>query len=126
MSGYVYFAQLYRFKVAEPQEILNLVLFMVVAVFVSHLANQAKRHTTIARKREREMTDLYAFSRRLRRGPSAADIFVAIQDHLANLVQRKVVLLGASETGATETVPERGARRGQARRAGRMRRAHDR
>ena len=27
MSGYVYFAQLYRFKVAEPQEILNLVLF---------------------------------------------------------------------------------------------------
>jgi two-component system sensor histidine kinase KdpD len=107
MSGYVYFAQLYRFKVAEPQEILNLVLFMVVAVFVSHLANQAKRHTTIARKREREMTDLYAFSRRLAAAPSAADIFVAIQDHLANLVQRKVVLLGASDTGATEAVPER-------------------
>jgi two-component system, OmpR family, sensor histidine kinase KdpD len=106
MSGYVYFAQLYRFKVAEPQEILNLVLFMVVAVFVSHLANQAKRHTMIARKREREMTDLYAFSRRLAAAPSAADIFVAIQDHLANLVQRKVVLLGASDTGATDTVPE--------------------
>ena len=97
MSGYVYFAQLYRFKVAEPQEILNLVLFLVVAVFVSHLAAQAKRHTTIARKREREMSDLYAFSRRLAAAPSAADIFVAIQDHLANLVQRKVVLLGAAE-----------------------------
>ncbi len=107
MSGYVYFAQLYRFKVAEPQEILNLVLFMVVAVFVSHLANQAKRHTTIARKREREMSDLYAFSRRLAAAPSAADIFIAIQDHLANLVQRKVVLLGASDAGATDTVPER-------------------
>jgi two-component system, OmpR family, sensor histidine kinase KdpD len=116
MSGYVYFAQLYRFKVAEPQEILNLVLFMVVAVFVSHLANQAKRHTTIARKREREMTDLYAFSHRLAAAPSAADIFVAIQDHLANLVQRKVVLLGAlsgaplgaADTGSTAAaVPER-------------------
>jgi two-component system, OmpR family, sensor histidine kinase KdpD len=107
MSGYVYFAQLYRFKVAEPQEILNLVLFLVVAVFVSRLAAQAKRHTTIARKREREMSDLYAFSRRLAAAPSAADIFVAIQDHLANLVQRKVVLLGASDTGATDTVPER-------------------
>ncbi len=106
MSGYVYFAQLYRFKVAEPQEILNLVLFLVVAVFVSRLAAQAKRHTTIARKREREMSDLYAFSRRLAAAPSAADIFVAIQDHLANLVQRKVVLLGASEPGATDTVPE--------------------
>src|SRR3984885_76491 len=107
LSGYVYFAQLYSFQVASPQEALNLVLFMVVAVFVSHLANQAKRHTTIARKREREMSDLYAFSRRLAAAPSAAEIFVAIQNHLANLVQRKVVLLGASETGATESVPER-------------------
>ena len=115
MSGYVYFAQLYRFKVAEPQEILNLVLFLVVAVFVSRLAAQAKRHTTIARKREREMTDLYAFSRRLAAAPGAADIFVAIQDHLANLVQRKVVLLGvlpgalpgAPLTGSTDAVPER-------------------
>jgi two-component system, OmpR family, sensor histidine kinase KdpD len=107
MSGYVYFAQLYRFKVAEPQEILNLVLFMIVAVFVSHLATQAKRHTTIARKREREMSDLYAFSRRLAAAPGAADIFVAIGDHLSMLVQRKVVLLAASETGASDSVPER-------------------
>ena len=38
LSGYVYFAQLYSFQVASPQEALNLVLFMVVAVFVSHLA----------------------------------------------------------------------------------------
>jgi two-component system sensor histidine kinase KdpD len=107
MSGWIYFAQLYRFKVAEPQEILNLILFLVVAIFVSHLATQAKRHTTIARKREREMSDLYAFSRRLAAAPSAADIFVAIQDHLAMLVQRKVVLLGASDTGATGAVPAR-------------------
>jgi two-component system sensor histidine kinase KdpD len=107
LSGYVYFAQLYSFQVASPQEALNLVLFMVVAVFVSHLANQAKRHTTIARKREREMTDLYAFSRRLAAAPSAAEIFVAIQNHLSNLVQRKVVLLGTADAGSTEGVPER-------------------
>src|SRR5579884_153089 len=39
VSGYLYFAQLYSFKVASPQEALNLVLYMVVAVVVSHLAN---------------------------------------------------------------------------------------
>jgi two-component system, OmpR family, sensor histidine kinase KdpD len=94
LSGFLFFAQLYSFKVASPQELLNLVLYMVVAVVVSHLANSAKRHTTIARKREREMSDLYAFSRRLAVAPSAAEIFVAIQNHLANLVQRKVLLLG--------------------------------
>ncbi len=107
LSGYLFFAQLYSFKVASPQEILNLVLFMVVAVVVSHLANSAKRHTTIARKREREMSDLYAFSRRLAAAPSAAEIFVAIQNHLANLVQRKVVLLGAADADDAADVSER-------------------
>ena len=67
LSGYLYFAPLYSFQVASPQEALNLMLFMVVAVVVSHLSSQAKQHILIARKREREMSDLYAFSRRLAR-----------------------------------------------------------
>jgi two-component system sensor histidine kinase KdpD len=107
LSGYVYFAALYSFEVASPQEVLNLVLFMVVAVFVSHLASQAKQHILIARKREREMSDLYAFSRRLAAARSAAEIFVAIQNHLANLVSRKVVLFGGVDTASADGVPER-------------------
>jgi two-component system sensor histidine kinase KdpD len=107
LSGYLYFAPLYSFQVASPQEALNLLLFMVVAVVISHLSSQAKRHTTIARKREQEMSDLYAFSRRLAAAPAAAEIFIAIETHLAALVQRKVVLLGAAETGNAMEVPER-------------------
>ncbi len=108
LSGYLYFSQFYTFRVASPQEAVNLLLFMIVAVVVSQLANQAKRHTTIARKREQEMSDLYAFSRRLAAAPSAAEIFVAIQNHLAHLVQRKVVLFGAADdAGAADRVPER-------------------
>ena len=106
MSGYFYFAPLYTFQVASPQEALNLLLFMVVAVVVSHLSSKAKQHIQIAQKREREMSDLYAFSRRLAAAPSAAEIFVAIQNHLANLVQRKVVLLGAADAGNTGEVPD--------------------
>jgi len=106
LSGYFYFAPLYTFRVASPQEALNLLLFIVVAVVVSHLSSKAKRHILIAQKREREMGDLYAFSRRLAAAPSAADIFVAIQDHLAHLVQRKVVLLGAADAGDTGEVPD--------------------
>jgi two-component system, OmpR family, sensor histidine kinase KdpD len=107
ISGYLYFSQFYSFKVASPQEALNLLLFMIVAVVVSHLSSQAKKHILIARKREREMSDLYAFSRRLAMAPSAAEIFVAIQEHLANLVQRKVVLLGIADAGTkTDDVPE--------------------
>ena len=107
LSGYLYFAQLYSFRLASPQEALNLVLFMVVAAVVSHLADRAKRQTTIARKREQEMSDLYAFSRRLAGAASAPEISVAIQNHLATVVQRKVVLIGAAGAGKPDGVPER-------------------
>src|SRR5262249_36973874 len=46
-------------------------------------------------KREKETSDLYSFSRRLAAAASAADIYPAIEEHLASLVQRKVVLFGA-------------------------------
>jgi two-component system, OmpR family, sensor histidine kinase KdpD len=105
-SGYFFFSPYYSFYLARPNEILNLVLFMVVAVVTSHLANSMKQQTELARKREKEMSDLYAFSRRLATVSSAADIYLAIEEHLANLVQRKVVLFG---TGAgADTKPDQG------------------
>src|SRR5437870_4057493 len=100
-SGYLFYSPFYNYYVARPGEILNLVLFMVVAVVTSHLANSMKRQTELARKRENEMSDLYAFSRRLTVVSSAADIYHAIEEHLSKLVQRKVVVFG---TGAADTV----------------------
>jgi two-component system, OmpR family, sensor histidine kinase KdpD len=112
MSGYFFFSPYYSFYISRPNEIVNLLLFMVVAAVTSHLANSMKQQTEIARKREKEMGDLYAFSRRLAVASSAADIYRAIEEHLANLVQRKVVLFGAGgdqgvqseETPVTERV----------------------
>src|SRR5947209_14528217 len=94
-SGYFFFSPYYSFYLSRPNEILNLLLFMVGAVVTSHLANSMKKQTEIARKREKETSDRYAFSRRLAAAASAADIYLAIEEHLANLVQRKVVLFGA-------------------------------
>ena len=107
LSGYFFFSPYYSFFVARPNEFVTLLLFMVVAGVTSHLANSMKQQTELARKREKEMSDLYAFSRRLAVAPSAADIHRAIEEHLANLVQRKVVLFGAGprrET-ASEAAP---------------------
>jgi two-component system sensor histidine kinase KdpD len=98
-SGYFFFSPYYSFYLSRPNEILNLVLFMVVAGVTSHLANSMKTQTEIARKREKEMGDLYAFSRRLAGASSAADIYLAIEQHLASLVQRKVVLFGTGSGG---------------------------
>src|SRR3981081_3273321 len=62
-SGYFFFSPYYSFYLARPNEILNLLLFMVVAVVTSHLANSMKQQTEIARKREKETSDSNALSR---------------------------------------------------------------
>jgi two-component system sensor histidine kinase KdpD len=103
MSGYFFFSPYYSFFIARPNEIVNLTLFMVVAIVTSHLANSMKQQTELARKREKEMGDLYTFSRRLAVATSAADIYRAIEEHLAHLVQRKVVLFGAGGRQAAQS-----------------------
>src|SRR6516165_769501 len=108
-AGYFFFSPYYRFYLPRPNEILNLVLFMVVAGVTSHLANSMKTQTEIARKREKEMGDLYAFSRRLAGASSAADIYLAIQEHLASLVQRKVVLFGTGDGGDRDAKSDQSA-----------------
>jgi two-component system sensor histidine kinase KdpD len=97
-SGYLFFSPFYGYFLARPNEILNLTLFMVVGLVTSHLASQAKRQTELARERENEMSDLYAFSRRLAAAPSASEIYLAIEEYVANLVQRNVVLYEASNS----------------------------
>jgi two-component system, OmpR family, sensor histidine kinase KdpD len=108
-SGYFFFSPFYSFYLSRPNEILNLLLFMVVAVVTSHLANRMKRQTELARRREFEMSDLYTFSRRLAGAHSAEEIYTAIEDHLANLVRRKVVLFGPMTRAEPDerSVPER-------------------
>src|SRR6476661_323412 len=59
-SGYFFFSPYYSFYLSRPNEILNLLLFMVVAGVTSHLANSMKIQTEIAKKREKEMGDRYA------------------------------------------------------------------
>jgi two-component system sensor histidine kinase KdpD len=89
----------------QRSELLDLALFLIVALVASHVANSMKQQTDLARKREKEMTDLYAFSRRLAAAPSAAEIYRAIEDHLTTHAQRKVVLFGAGSPNSDVEPP---------------------
>jgi two-component system sensor histidine kinase KdpD len=100
-SAYLYYTPL-NTPVTQRSELLDLALFLIVALVASHVANSMKRQTELARKREKEMTDLYAFSRRLAAAPSAAEIYRAIEDHLSTHAQRKVVLFGTGSPDAGE------------------------
>lgn len=53
------------FTVDQPQYVFTFIVLLVVGVTISYLASMVRRHTEIARKHEREMSDLYALSRDL-------------------------------------------------------------
>jgi two-component system sensor histidine kinase KdpD len=112
-SAFFFYEPLYSFRIKDPQEVVNLILFIFVAVVVSQLATRLKRELEMARQREIDMRDLYAFSRRLAVAFDVSDIHSAIEDHLATVMQHKVVLFasardttGSSGRRAGITVPE--------------------
>ncbi|MGN6463613.1 MAG: sensor histidine kinase [Pseudolabrys sp.] len=106
-SAFFFFPPLYTFWVSDPQEVVNLILYLIVAVVTGHLATQLRTQAHLAQKREIEMRDLYAFSRRLAAAFAVSDIHAAIEDHLANVMQHRVVLFPA----ARDEVSGAGARR---------------
>src|SRR5262249_12057204 len=111
-SAFFFYEPLYSFRIKDPQEVIDLILFIFVAVVVSQLATRLKRQLEMARQREIDLRDLYAFSRRLAVAFDVSDIHAAIEDHLASVMQRNVVLFpSARETsnsnGRRASVPER-------------------
>ena len=112
-SAFFFFEPLYSFRIHDPQEVINLMLFIFVAVVVSQLATRLKRQLEMARQREIDLRDLYAFSRRLAVAYDVSDIHSAIEDHLTSVMQRKVVLFASAREATASngrragvTVPE--------------------
>ena len=102
-SAFFFYPPLYTFRVSDPHEFLNLILFIFVAVVTSHLATQLKMQAEISRQREIDMRDLYAFSRRLAVAYDVSDIHSAIEDHLASVLQRSVVLFANTREASAST-----------------------
>jgi len=93
-ADFFFYPPLYTFWVDDPRQLLDLVLFLIVAVVTGYLANMMRHQAEIARRHESRMRDLHAFSRRLAQCGSAADIHAAIEDHLSRTLRRRAVLVG--------------------------------
>ncbi|HZD91389.1 MAG TPA: DUF4118 domain-containing protein [Pseudolabrys sp.] len=100
-SAFLFFPPYYSFRVRDPQEVINLLLYIFVAIVVSQLASRLKRQLELARQREVETRNLYAFMRRLAGSFAVSDIHAAIEDHLATVTERKVVLFASARDAAS-------------------------
>jgi len=102
-SAFFFYPPVYSLRITNPHEVLNLFLFVFVAVMVSQLATRLRRQLDKARQREIDLGDLYAFSRRLAGAVEVTDIHAAIEEHLATVLQRKVILFESAREASNLT-----------------------
>jgi len=94
-SAFFFYPPIYSLEVHNPLHLLDLVLFVFVAVITGQLANNVRRHVEAARQRESDMRALYSFSRQLAVAAAAPEIYAAIQQHLNEVLGHRALLFEA-------------------------------
>jgi K+-sensing histidine kinase KdpD len=98
-ADFFFLPPLYTFEVDDPQEAVDLMLFLVVALVSSNLASRLRRETEALRQREKEIQQLYEFSRRLAACFSVSDLISAIQNYLSRALGQQAAFFVAMADG---------------------------
>ena len=107
-ADFFFFVPFYSFRVENPQEAIDLLLFLVVALVSSNLASRLRRETETLRRREHEIQHLYEFSRLLAACFTVSDLISAIQKHLSRTLGQPAVFFPAGINNHFEP-PESGS-----------------
>ena len=81
------------FIVTQPQDILSLAVFLVVAVLTSELTSRVRNQADAARRREARTAALYAFGRQVGSAAAVDDVARAVVQHVGELFSAAVALL---------------------------------
>ncbi len=95
--NFFFIQPLYTFTIAEPFELLALVIFLIVAVITSALAGRVRRQATVAAGRMRAMRRLYEFTRRLSGLASLDGVAEGAASEIHASLGRAVVVLLAQD-----------------------------
>jgi K+-sensing histidine kinase KdpD len=96
-ADFFFFPPLYTFWIRDPQNIVDLILFLVVAVVTGDLAARLKKEAVSLSRREKQIRELHAFSQRLATCLTGRDLIFAVQDYLSNALRHRAALI-ARET----------------------------
>jgi two-component system sensor histidine kinase KdpD len=114
-GSYFFYSPVFSFRVANPQEVVDLAALVVAAAVTSWLAAGVRSQALEARRRQQIVGDLHAFSERLAASADAAELNASIVTQLAPVIGRPVHLLlpeagrlvrAASHGGAEEPPAE--------------------
>src|SRR5258708_21575439 len=107
-ADFFFFPPIYSFQVEDPQEAIDLLLFLVVALVSSNLASRLRHETETLRRREQEMLLLYDFSRRLAACFTISDLISAIQRYLSRTLRQQAAFFAVATDARFES-PESGS-----------------
>ncbi|BCH21139.1 sensor histidine kinase [Mesorhizobium sp. L-8-3] len=83
----------YTFTISDPESVIALGFFLVVAVIASNLTARVQRQAAAARRRARATEDLYLFSRKLAGAGTLDDVLWATVFQIASMLKLRVVVL---------------------------------
>jgi K+-sensing histidine kinase KdpD len=101
-ADFFFFPPVFSFQVEDPQEVVDLLLFLVVALVSSNLASRLRLETETLRQRERDIQNLYDFSRRLAACFTVSELISAIENYLSQTLGQPAVFFAAKTGGQLE------------------------
>ena len=104
-ADFFFYEPLYSFWISDPQQVVDLILFFIVAAVTGELAARLRKEVDNSRRRETEVRELYAFSRRLAGCHTTSALYSAIQDFISIHLGRPAALMGAASTPNDHSLP---------------------
>ena len=104
-ADFFFYPPLYSFELQNPQDIVDLLLYLLVAVVTSNLASRLKNEAIALRRREKEITELHAFSQGLAACLTSRDLIFAVQDYLSNTLRYRAVLIATAAAELVRSYP---------------------
>jgi len=101
-ADFFFFPPIFSFQVEDPQEVIDLLLFLVVALVSGNLASRLRQETETLRLREKDIHNLYDFSRRLAACFTVSDLISAIENYLSRTLGQQTVFFAARTDGHLE------------------------
>src|SRR5262249_8229159 len=85
--NYFFLPPLFKFTIADPQNWVALLAFLVTAVVASQLSERARRGTAYADQRRHEVEKLYAFSQQLWLSENVFELLNLIPKHIVDVFE---------------------------------------
>jgi two-component system sensor histidine kinase KdpD len=91
--NFFFLPPLYTFTIADPQNVVALFFFAVIALIASNLTSRVRSQAMAARQRAKTTEDLYLFSRKLGSAVTLDDLLWATAYQIALMLKLTVVIL---------------------------------